>query len=171
MRKRDSMGAYYWIINNLSLTNKIILESTHEWIHQDMCIFKIKIKVFPLFYTVQVDTVYQKVFDNSYLFCLLRYGIQKTKEHVLHKWGFIVFKSKNNFCTTNKIKLVWFYSLYTNYFLSKNMLFLYILKMFFTMLYLKMFLEYWIILYIFRISLCVMCTRRSSSLEKDIKGL
>ena len=49
MRKRDSMGAYYWIINNLSLTNKIILESTHEWIHQDMYIFKIKIKVFPLF--------------------------------------------------------------------------------------------------------------------------
>ena len=171
MRKRDSMGAYYWIINNLSLTNKIILEvPTNEYIK--ICVYlKSKLKCFHFFYTVQVDTVYQKVFDNSYLFCLLRYGIQKTKEHVLHKWGFIVFKSKNNFCTTNKIKLVWFYSLYTNYFLSKNMLFLYILKMFFTMLYLKMFLEYWIILYIFRISLCVMCTRRSSSLEKDIKGL
>ena len=106
MRKRDSMGAYYWIINNLSLTNKIILESTHEWIHQDMCIFKIK-KCFHIFYTVQVDTVYQKVFDNSYLFWLLRYEIQKTKEHVLHKWGFIVFKSKNTI-SVQRIKSNWF---------------------------------------------------------------
>ena len=40
-------------------------------------------------------------------------------------------------------------------FLSKNVIFLYILKIFFTMLHLKIFLEYWIILYIFRISLCV----------------
>ena len=39
-------------------------------------------------------------------------------------------------------------------FLSENVIFLYILKIFFTMLDLKIFLEYCIILYIFRISLC-----------------
>ena len=40
-------------------------------------------------------------------------------------------------------------------FLSKNLIFWYILKIFFTILHLKIILEYWIILYIFRISLCV----------------
>ena len=39
--------------------------------------------------------------------------------------------------------------------LGKNVIFLYILKQFFTMLHLKLFVEYCIILYIFRISLCV----------------
>ena len=58
MRKRDSMGAYYWIINNLSLTNKIILEvPTNEYIK--ICVYlKSKLKCFHIFYTVQVDTVY-----------------------------------------------------------------------------------------------------------------
>ena len=40
-------------------------------------------------------------------------------------------------------------------FLSKNVIFLYILKVFFTMLQLKIFQEYRIILYIFGTSLCV----------------
>ena len=44
---------------------------------------------FHFFYTVQVDTIYQKVLYNSCLFLVLRYGIQKTKKHILHKWGFI----------------------------------------------------------------------------------
>ena len=51
----------------------------------------------------------------------------------------------------NKIKLVLFYLLYRNYFFSKNVIFFYILKIFFTMLHLKILK----ILYIFRISLCV----------------
>ena len=34
------------------------------------------------------------------------------------------FTQKNNFCIMNKIKLVWFYSLYINYFLNKNTIFL-----------------------------------------------
>ena len=55
-----------------------------------------------------------------------------------------------------KKKLVWFYSLYRFFFfLSKNVISLYIFKFFFIMLNLKISLEYWIILYIFRISLCV----------------
>ena len=40
-------------------------------------------------------------------------------------------------------------------FLSTNVIFLYNLKIFCTMLHLKIFLKYWIILYIFWISLCV----------------
>ena len=49
---------------------------------------------FHIFYAVQMDPVYQKVISNSCLFLFLRHGIQKTKEHILHKWGFIVFYSK-----------------------------------------------------------------------------
>ena len=45
------------------------------------------------------------------------------------------------------------------------MIFLYIFKIFFTMLHLKIFLEYWIILYIFRISLCVMSPLRKGVLK------
>ena len=107
-----------------------------------------------LFYTVQVDTAYQKTLYNSCLFLFLCHGIQETKEHVLHKWGFTVFCSKKNFCIITKIKLVWFYSLYI-IFLSKNLIFLYIFKIFFNHVTLKIYLKYWIILHIFRISLCV----------------
>ena len=55
------------------------------------------------------------------------------------------------------IKSNWFDFIYYTeiIFLSKNVTFLYILKIFFTMLHLKIFLEYWIILHIFRILLCV----------------
>ena len=46
--ERDNMGAYYSIINDLRLTDKEVLESTSERIHQHTCMFKIKI-VFPRF--------------------------------------------------------------------------------------------------------------------------
>ena len=46
------------------------------------------------------------------------------------------------------------------------MIFLYILKIFFTMLHEQIFLKYWLILYIFRISLCV-----TSPLSMNIKSL
>ena len=54
---------------------------------------KIKIICFLFFYTVQVDTVYQKVVYNSCLLLLLRHGIQKTKEHILfiHSALFVPF--------------------------------------------------------------------------------
>ena len=92
----------------------------------------------------KVDTVYQNFLYNSCLFLFLRHGIQKIKEHILHKWGFTVFSNWFDFIYYTEI-----------IFLSKNVTFLYILKIFFTMLHLKIFLEYWIILHIFRISLCV----------------
>ena len=132
IRKAGSKGAaYYSIINDLRLTDK---EDFRKKICKKplaavpilwFCLIKIK---------MQVDTVYQKVIYNSCFLLFLRHVIQKTKEHTLHKWGLIVFYSKNNFCTMNEIKLVWFYSLHRNFFLSKNVIFLYILKIFFTVL-------------------------------------
>ena len=110
IRKRDSKG-YFSIINDLRLTDKADFKNSIQ--------IKIKIMCFHFLYTVQVGTVYQNVLYNSCLFLFLRHGVQKIKEHILHKWGFIVFCSKNNFCVMNKIKLVWFYSLHILFFWVK----------------------------------------------------
>ena len=100
---------------------------------------------------------------------LLRYGIRKTKEHILNKWGFILFHSKKNnlIISVQWVKSYCFDFIYYAQiiFLSKYIIILYIFKIFFTMLHLKIFLEYWIILYIFRISWCV-----TSSLNKITWG-
>ena len=56
--------------------------------------WKSKVCVSSFFYTVHVSTVYQKVLYNSCFFLFLRHVIQKTKELILYKWGFIVFYSK-----------------------------------------------------------------------------
>ena len=50
------------------------------------------------------------------------------------------------------------------------MIFLYILKIFFAMLHLKIFIEYWIILYIFRISLRVTSPSNFSEYLMIIQG-
>ena len=101
LRIRKSKGAYYSIIHDLSLTDKedfrkylriiklaaisiLLFYLNKNWNYVSTC----------LFYTVQVDTAYQKTLYNSYLFLFLCHGIQETKEHVLHKWGFTVFCSK-----------------------------------------------------------------------------
>ena len=53
--------------------------------------------LFPNYFFVQVDNVYQKVLFNLYLFLFLHHGIQKTKEHILHKLGVIVLYPKKSF--------------------------------------------------------------------------
>ena len=64
------------------------------------------------------------------LFLFLRHGIQKTKEHILQKRGFFVF-------------YLFDFIHYTEItFLSKNVILLYILNIFFTTLQLNIFLEY-----------------------------
>ena len=79
--------------------------------------------MFPLFPNVHVDTLYQKVLYNSCLFLFLRHGIQKVKEHILLKWGFIVF---------DWFYCAWFYSLYRNYFFEwKCDLFIYFRNIFY----------------------------------------
>ena len=88
-----------------------------------------------------METAYQKVLYNPCFLLVLRHGIQKTKEHILHKGGFVVFYSKNNFCIMIKIKLVWFYSLYRNYFFEQKCdLFIYFKNIFY-LVTLKIFLE------------------------------
>ena len=79
------------------------------------------------FYTAQVDTVYQKNLYNSSLFLFLRHGIQKTNEHVQYK------QYSNCFDFIHYTEII---------FLSKNVIFSYILKIFFTMLHLRIGLEY-----------------------------
>ena len=108
---------------------------------------QIKIMRFHFLYAVQVDIAYQKVHCNSCLFLLLSHGMQKPKEHIMHKGGFIVFYSKNNFCIMNKIRLVWFFDH-----------FIYFKNNFYHVTLVTLFIEYWIILYIFWISLCVTST-------------
>ena len=87
------------------------------------------------------------------VFCVMKF--RKQNNIFCTSKASLWFTQKNNFCIMNKIKLIWFYSLYRNYFFSKNVIFLHILKIIFTMLRLKIFLEYWIILCISRKLLCV----------------
>ena len=96
------------------------------------CLNKNSKYVFPLFSILYMWTLFIAKFFTMHASLFLRHIIQKTKEHILHNWGIIVFCWKKKFCT-----------------------FFYISKIFFTMLHLKIFLKYWIILYIFRISLFV----------------
>ena len=112
--------------------------------------------MFPFFlYCASRQTLFiRNFFATQACFCFYVMGFRNQKNIFCTSEALLCFTQKNNFCIMNKIKLVWFYSLYRNFFLSKN-IFLYILEIFFTMLHLKIFLEYWIILYIFRISLCV----------------
>ena len=79
-----------WIISDWRI--KEILERKSSKNHWQPFLYFYCVSTF--FYTVQMDTVYQKVLYNSCFFLFLRHAIQKTKEHILHKWGFIVFYSK-----------------------------------------------------------------------------
>ena len=100
------------IINDLRLTNKEVLESTYEWIHHH--VFMFKIKIINLYCTSG--------------YCLSKSSLQLMLVSVFTLWisqNKITYSAqvrqntqKNNFCIMNKIKLVWFYSLYTNYFLE-----------------------------------------------------
>ena len=89
------------------------------------CLKKNQNCVSTFFYTVQIDNVYQKVLYKSCFFLFLHDEIQKTKEHILHKWGSLCFTQKNNLCIMNETKLIWFYSLYKNYFFDLCDLFIY----------------------------------------------
>ena len=83
-------------------------------------------------YSIQVDAVYQKILYNSCFLLFLRHVIQKTKEHILHKWGFIMFYSKK-IISVLWIKSNWFdFIHYTEIiFLSKNVIFSYFKNIFY----------------------------------------
>ena len=64
---------------------------------------------FHYFYTVQVDTVYQKVLYNSFLFLFLRGYVmefRKQKKIFCTNEDSFCFTQKNNFCIMNKVRLV-----------------------------------------------------------------
>ena len=116
---------------------------------------KIKTMCFHFFYIEQVDTIYQKVLYNSCCFCFYIMEFRKQKNIFCTSEALLCFTQKNNLCIMNKIKLVWFYSLYRNYFFEEKCdLFMYFKNIFYYIT-LKIFFKYWIILHIFRISLYV----------------
>ena len=89
---------------------------------------------FHFFYTVQVDTVYQKDFCNSCLFLFflfLRWNSENKKNIFCTSEASLCFTQKNNFCIINKTNLVRFYSLHANYFFEqKRDLFIYFKNIF-----------------------------------------
>ena len=58
------------------------------------------------FYTVQVDTVYQKFFTAHTCFCFYVMEFRKQKNIFCISEASLCFTQKNNFCIMNKIKLV-----------------------------------------------------------------
>ena len=94
------------------------------------------------FYTVQVGNIYQKLMLAS----VFKSWNSENKRTYSAQVRLHCHLLKKNFLSN---ELVWFYSLYRNCFLRKNMIFLYKLKIFFAILHLKIFLEYWIILYVY----------------------
>ena len=107
---------------------------------------------FHFLYTVQVNIVIQLITIHA---CFYVMELKKQKNTFCTR--------ETSFCLNQKIiSAQWIKSNWFNFihytetiFLSKTVIFWYISKKFFTMLHLKIFLKYWIILYIFRILLCV----------------
>ena len=77
---------------------------------------------FHFFYTVQVDTIYQKVlFLFHACFCFYAMEFRKQKNIFCTSEAFLCFTHKTNFCIMNKIKLVWYYLFSRNYFFELSM--------------------------------------------------
>ena len=123
IRKRDSKGAYYSIINDLRLTDK---ENFWKKISEKplaaipillFCLNKNQNYVFPLFSILYKWTLFIKKFFTTHAsFCFYVMQFRKQKDIFCTSEALLCFTQKNNFCIMNKIKLVWFYSLYRNYF-------------------------------------------------------
>ena len=171
MRKRDGKGVYCSIINNPSLTDK---EDFRKYLRLNtlaaipilsFCLTKNQNCVSPLFLC---------------LFQFLRHGIQKLKWDFIVFYSQKKKKKKKNinifdgfFLLIIKTKFIFncflpkkkkkkkkkqinifdgliLFIIQKSFVWVKNVTFLYILNIFFTMLQMKIVLEFWIILYIFR---------------------
>ena len=140
---------------------KLISESTYEQIHWQpfLYFYSIEIKIrsmcFHFLPNVHVDTICQKFFTTRACFCFYVMEFKKQKNVFCTSEALLCFTQKNNSCIMNKTN--WFdFIHYTEIIcFSKNVIFLYFLKIFLTMLHVKIFSEYCIILHIFRKSLCV----------------
>ena len=61
---------------------------------------------FQIYYTVKVDTVYEKVLNNSYLLLFYVMEFRRQINIFCTSEASLCFTQKNNFCIMNKIKLV-----------------------------------------------------------------
>ena len=61
---------------------------------------------FQIYYTVKVDTVYEKVLNNSYLLLFYVMEFRRQINIFCTSEALLCFTQKNNFCIMNKIKLV-----------------------------------------------------------------
>ena len=123
IRRTDSKGAYYSITNDLRLTDK---ENFWKKISEKplaailiflFCLNKNQNYVFPLFSILYKWTLFIKKFFTTHAsFCFYVMQFRKQKNIFCTSEASLCFTQKNNFCVIKKIKLVWFYSLYRNYF-------------------------------------------------------
>ena len=105
--------------------------------------------MFPLIlYCTDGHCLSKKFFTTYACFCFYVMEFRKQKNIFCTSEASLWFTQKNNFCIMNNqtgiIKLAWFIHYSEINFLSINIIFLYILKIFFTMVHLRIFLEYWI---------------------------
>ena len=111
IRKKDSKGAYYSIMNDIRLTDK---EDSRKYRSLKQNILFHKIMCFHFFCTVKVDI--KKFLTTHACFCFFVMEFSEQKNMLCTSEASLWFTQKNNFFIMNKIKLVWFYSLYRNYF-------------------------------------------------------
>ena len=123
IRKRDSKGACSSIINDLrfdgqeNFKKKIIEKPLAAIPVLLFCLNKQNFILFPLFSILYKWTLFiKKIFTAHASFCFYVMEFRKQKNIFCTSEASLCFTQKNNFCIMNKIKLVWFYSLYRNFF-------------------------------------------------------
>ena len=124
IRKRESKGAHYSIIHDLSLTDK---EDFRKYLRINklaaisILLFYLNKNwnyVFPLACSIlcKWTLLMKKLCTTHACFCFYVIEFRKQKNMFCTSEVLLCFAQKNNFCIITKIKLVWFYSLYRNYF-------------------------------------------------------
>ena len=132
--KRYSKGAYYLIINDLSLVDK---EDSWKYLQMNtltaipILLFYLNKIVFLHFFCTSRNYLSKSSLQLMLVSVFVSWNSENKRTCSAQVQLYCVLLKKNNFCIMNKIKLVW----------KKN----------YTMLHLKIFLEYWKIMYIFRI--------------------
>ena len=101
IRKRDSNGAYYSVINDLSLTDK---EDFRKYLFLYFCS-----NVFPIFlYRTSRHCLSKSSLQLVLVFIFTSWNSESKKSIFCKSEALLCFIQKNNFCMMNKIKLVWF---------------------------------------------------------------
>ena len=134
MRKRDSKGAYYSIINDLKLTDK---EDFRKYLRMNTSTFQVILQVAHCLSKSSLQFMLVSLFTSWNSENKRTYSAKERLHYDLLKKSISVWWIKSNLSD---------FIHYTEIvFLNKNVIFLYIPKIFFTMLLSKIFLEYWLI--------------------------